>query len=212
MLDQDTDPLAIYNSIFQNSEAFVYRCHNDRDYTMQYMSGKVREICGHGVGDIIGNKRVSFVSLTHPDDKDAVFAQVDAAIEGKQSWNILYRLQRIGGTARWIREQGSAVYDAAGNVTFLQGLIVDAEAEVALREEITEMIQKTKGANQDILDITKKILRAEKHLSILSINAGIEAARAGDAGRGFAIIAQEIKARVDENGKWAEAIAVRMAS
>jgi len=210
MPDEQFDPFEIYKSIFGHADAFVYRCHNDKEYTMQYMSGRVQDVCGRPADDIIDNAKVSFVGLTHPDDKDQVFAAVDDAIEKKAGWNVLYRLVRPDGSDSWIRERGSAVFDERGEVIFLQGLIVEAQSEIALRDKINAMANHTKEANQDILGLTQKILRTEKHLSILSINAGIEAARAGEAGRGFAVIAQEIKARVDENGKWAEEIAGKM--
>jgi len=168
MTEQDVDPLAVYNSIFEGADAFVYRCHNDEDYTMQYMQGNVKAICGYESRQIVNSKSTTFAGLMHPDDDERVVAAVDDAIARDASWNVLYRLKRSDGSI--------------------------------------------KAENREIHELMKKMLRAEKHLSILSINAGIEAARAGEAGRGFAVIALEIKSRVDENGKWAEEIADRMAS
>jgi len=212
MTEQDVDPLAVYNSIFEGADAFVYRCHNDEDYTMQYMQGNVKAICGYESRQIVNSKSTTFAGLMHPDDDERVVAAVDDAIARDASWNVLYRLKRSDGSIKWIREQGSAIKNAEGDVIYLQGLIVDAADEVAVRDEISEMIETKKAENREIHELMKKMLRAEKHLSILSINAGIEAARAGEAGRGFAVIALEIKSRVDENGEWAEEIADRMAS
>jgi PAS domain S-box-containing protein len=209
-MNETVDALKIYESIFAQCSAFVYRCHNDRDYTMQYMSGQVEEICGYPASAIINNAQTSFVALTHADDQDRVFAIVDEAVEQRKPWNMLYRLVRKTGEAAWIRERGSAVFDENGELIFLQGLIVEASVEVEVRQRVDAMADKTKRTNAEILNLTERILRTEKHLAILSVNAGIEAARAGDAGRGFAIIAQEIKARVDENASWASEIADRM--
>lgn len=61
------------------------------------------------------------------------------------------------------------------------------EVETSMREKIKE----SKKAER-ILDLTKDILEIASQTNLLALNASIEAAHAGDAGRGFAIVADEI--------------------
>lgn len=201
----DTAPLdssAIYRSIFHDCEAFVYRCHNDTDFTMQFMDGQVAEICGYRADQIIGNAEVSFVGLTHPDDQQMMFDAVDAAIEGDKPWNVTYRLISASGAPVWIKERGAAVRDETGKVVFLQGLIVNATAEVALRDQIHDIESKTDATNKELLQLSSRIVESIRSLSFLAVNARIEAARAGDSGRGFAVIAGDISALVNDNSQW----------
>lgn len=205
------EALTVFNSIFSSGSAFVYRCANDENFTMQFMAGQVEKLCGCPKSDILGNSKVSYVGLTHADDIDRVFADVDAAIEAGENWDVAYRLQRHDGSAAWVRERGNAVYDDSGEMVFLEGLVVDASAEVTLRKELEVTLQKTEADNAEILKLAENILRSVQKLSILAINAGIEAARAGKAGQGFAFLAREIKALADENNAWANRITDQMA-
>ena len=61
------------------------------------------------------------------------------------------------------------------------------EVEASMREKIED----SKKAER-ILDLTKDIMEIASQTNLLALNASIEAAHAGDAGRGFAIVSDEI--------------------
>lgn len=67
---------------------------------------------------------------------------------------------------------------------------VQAMAE-AVEASMHKKIEESKKAER-ILDLTKDILEIADQTNLLALNASIEAAHAGDAGRGFAIVADEI--------------------
>ena len=196
----------VFESVFGDIHAFVYRCKNDRDYTMQYMTGGVERITGYAVGDILDNARVSYVGLTPDVDKERVFGIVDAAIAAGKSWDMTHRLTHRDGHHVWVRERGSAVFEN-GELSYLQGLVVGAEAEFALRNQLEQRVEETRLASIDIVNLTRQITSSVGELSMLSINARIEAARSGPAGKGFAVVANEIKTLADRNAVWAVQIA-----
>jgi len=199
----------VFSSIFSEVKAFVYRCHNDDDYTMEVMEGAVQRLLGYRPQDVLGNAVVSYVGLTDPDDVDRVFGEVDTAIEEGRTWDMFYHIIHRDGHKVPVRERGNAIY-VNGELTYLEGLVVEAHAEYDLTQEISALLAQTQEANKEIVVLTEKITASLKQLSMLSINAQIEAARSGDAGRGFSIVANEMKSLAAENTKWANIITERM--
>lgn len=55
------------------------------------------------------------------------------------------------------------------------------------------LLSELKEANQEMGQVIDSIREIAKHTNLLSLNSAIEAARAGAAGRGFSVVADEIK-------------------
>lgn len=189
----------------------IYQCQNDENYTMSNIAGCTKVISGYDIDDLLGNKVVSWVGITHPDDKDRVFAEVDKAIEDRTTWDVDYRVMPPSGPPNWVRERGCAIFEN-GELKYLQGLVVRADAEVALRKSIEATAARAEAETKEIVEIAQHILETVRSLSMLSINARIEAAHCGTMGKGFAIIAEEIGKIAKANGEHAQAIADRTSS
>ncbi|WP_345742032.1 methyl-accepting chemotaxis protein [Sulfitobacter geojensis] len=199
----------VLDSLFSNIEAFGYRCLHDSDHTLQVIEGGVKELLGYDAADLIGNRLHAFGDLAHPEDKQRLFEAVDLAVERRGPWDLAYRLLHEDGSYVWVRERGAAVFEK-GTLTHLQGLIVSATEEMSLRTELETILQQSRESNSEIIGLTGKITGSIRQLTMLSINARIEAARSGDAGRGFAVVAEEMKKLADQNAEWAYVISEKV--
>ncbi len=82
-----------------------------------------------------------WVQVLHPDDRQRAFAAWRAAVEGRESYDVEYRVRRHDGAYAWFKVQGRPIHDAAGRIVrwFGTALNVDdlkrAQAAVVEREE-----------------------------------------------------------------------------
>lgn len=194
-------------SILRRSRGFLYRCRNDRDYSMVYMEGAVAALTGQAPEMFVGPGGRSYAEVIHPDDQAQVVAVVDAALADRIGWSIDYRLRRPDGTDLWVQENGGGVVAADGSLCYLEGIVLDhsvAKAEALAAEALqVELADKCRALLQD----TGPVMDVLRLLRILAINARIEAARAGPAGAGFAVVAAEIGRLADETSARAGRVA-----
>jgi methyl-accepting chemotaxis protein len=92
----------------------------------------------------------------------------------------------------------------------IRGDLAEAQTVVSLvREEmrtIVSSIQGLVGRNQQIGEIIENVRDVADQTQLLAVNAGIEAAKAGEFGRGFSVVASEMKALADQSKKAAQRI------
>ncbi|TRO25865.1 PAS domain S-box protein [Ectopseudomonas mendocina] len=125
-----------FRGLVANLPGVVYRCENDANWTMRYMSDEVSSLTGFPASDFIDNRVRSFSSVVHPDDLHITYQSV-AAIERHEKFELTYRLKHVDGHSVWVREQGRGEYDANGELLWVSGFIWDISdrkaAEDALR-------------------------------------------------------------------------------
>lgn len=121
-----------------NLKGIVYRCQNDSDWTMSYLSNGIKEITGYKPEDLINNRIISYARLIVPEDRQKVQSKIQQALESNKQFKMTYRIKTKNDTTKWVWEQGVGVYNEKGQVKWIEGYIVDITeqklAEIALQK------------------------------------------------------------------------------
>lgn len=134
-----------FERLVANIPGITYRCKADSDWTMLYMSGGIDPLSGYPATDFINNKVRSYASVIHPDDRERLEQLVMEAIALKQSWVLQYRIMHKKGHLLWVEERGKAEFDDNGQLSFLDGLILDVSEEKRLKRQLITLTSQLPG-------------------------------------------------------------------
>lgn len=123
-------------SILSNSPGVFYRCANDEEYTMEFISDEIQRLSGYPATDFIDNSIRSYASLIYPDDKKIVDEAIEQSISINEPYKIEYRVIDKDGKIRWVFERGRGVFDELGRFQWLDGFIFDITHQKEMEETI----------------------------------------------------------------------------
>jgi len=162
-----------YATLLGNLPGMAYRCRNDRDWTMEIISGGCLELTGYSPEDVIENSSLSYAHIIHPDDRDRVRDEVEVAVADGKRFVLEYRITTAGGEERWVWEQGTPILSDSGQVAALEGFILDitsrkrAEAQTEVLNDrllrLARVVQALSGA-RGIDQVTKIVRKATRDL------------------------------------------------
>ena len=122
----------------------IYRCRGDEYWTMIMVTNGIKRLTGYAAGDFLGNPALGFESLIFPQDRDRVRQEVFTALAERRPFAVEYRFITATQESRWMLDQGQGYWDEAGNLKFLDGILMDitdhkqAEEQLHLLSEASE--------------------------------------------------------------------------
>lgn len=109
--------------LMSNLPGMAYRCKNDPDWTMEFVSDGCQPLTGYKPEELVGNALLSYAEIIHPQDRQMVWDDIQDAIKNKRSFQLVYRIITANRKEKWVWEQG--VFGKEGNFIGIEGFIAD---------------------------------------------------------------------------------------
>lgn len=138
----------LLETLLANLDGAVYRCRDDAQWTIEFISEGCLALTGYLPEELLLNQRLSFLELTHPEDREMVRAHIDACMREHRRIDIEYRIVRADGAVRWVWERGVGIYGASGKVEAMEGFLQD----VTERKEAAQALQEAERRYRSIFE------------------------------------------------------------
>ena len=124
-------------TLMDNLPGMVYRCSNDPDWTMEYVSQGSLNLTGYPPETFtVKNPSITFSQMIHPDHRTRVWEEIQRAISQNLSFELEYPIIHKDGSQRWVWERGQRVTDDGKRGFFLEGFITDITEKVHQEYEL----------------------------------------------------------------------------
>lgn len=131
-----------FETLVDNLPGFVYRCANDHNWTMQYISQGCEIVTGYKPEELINNASISFNEIIASEYQDYLWQKWQMVLLQKKAFEDEYEIITKSGQRRWVWERGRGVFDASGNLLFLEGFITDVTDRKNIMNALLESEEK----------------------------------------------------------------------
>ncbi len=150
----------------------AYRCKFDRLWTMEFVSAGSEVLTGYKPDDLIENRVIAFSEIISAEYRDVLWDEWTRSLAQQEKYSHEYEIITRFGERKWVLELGQGIYDTKGDVTALEGIILDISDQKMKEQQINYLREHdflTGLYNRNYLDQAKKLLDQPEYwpLSIL---------------------------------------------
>jgi PAS domain S-box-containing protein len=131
-------------TLISNLTGVVYRCRNEPGWPMEFLRGDCEALTGYPAEALERGDVEWGTDLLHPDDREEMWAAVQAALAAEEPFEVTYRIRTADGEVRWVRERGRGVYDDGEDrdptdPAALEGFIADVTTQKHHERELRRL-------------------------------------------------------------------------
>ena len=152
----------VLSTLLSNLPGMVYRCQNDADWTMHFISEGCRELTGYAPEELLGNLKTSYGQIIHSHDQRAVFETVQTELRKRQPFELSYRIRTASGAEKWVWERGRGIFSANGELLALEGFVTDITAKRQAEIERADALLRERQAREEFTDLLIASQEAER--------------------------------------------------
>jgi len=174
------------STLMSNLPGMAYRCKNDEDWTMEFVSDGCKTLTGFEPSELLNNARISYAGLINPEDRYEVWLGVTEGLRKKEIFRLTYRIITKSGVEKWVYEQGQGIFKE-GDEAVIEGFITDISERKRAEEDLvkslneksillSEIHHRVKNNMQliiSLLELQKMYMSSDLHLVLDDIIARI---------------------------------------
>ncbi|MDH7604785.1 MAG: PAS domain S-box protein [Melioribacter sp.] len=130
------------STLIDNLPGFIYRCANDKDWTMFYISRQCEEITGYKQEEFINNNVIAFNDIIHPAYQQLLWNEWQKILSQRKYFEYEYPIITKTGELKWVWERGRGIFSEQGELQYLEGFITDITKRKLLETMIKEEEEK----------------------------------------------------------------------
>ena len=135
--DQLRESQRSHATLLSNLPGLVYRCLNDRYWTMEFVSQGCYELTGYRSDSLINNRDLAYADLILEEDQEYVWTEIQKALKESRHFEIDYRIRTAEGEIKYVREKGVGIFSEEGSLKMLEGFIIDVSRTIRTQQQLS---------------------------------------------------------------------------
>lgn len=146
-------------TLVDNLPGIAYQATNERGWPMENVGGEVEALTGYTATALTSDRELYGKELIHEADREMVWNTVQNALDGRESFELTYRIKTKDEETKWVWEQGQGIYSSAGELEAIEGFITDITERKRITDELREervFIDQALDALEDVFYVFDK--------------------------------------------------------
>ena len=161
-----------FRSLVNHIPGVIYRCLGDEFLSLEFFSDEIEKLTGYPREYFVQNRQYGFSKLVHDEDREKVRKTIRHALAEKEKFEIEYRILKKNGELRWVFESGQGIYEAANQISYVDGCIFDITARKKTEAALEKSEDEVKRLALVAHNTTNSVLITDTDQKITWVNEG----------------------------------------